>query len=415
MTSKLNKIISGNKKIFESISYLSVIQILTMLLPFLTYPYLINIFGLSLYGKIMLSQAVVSYVAIFVNFGFNISAAKSVSEITDKTDEVNKLCSAIFIVKFLIWFFVAFIYLISIWAFIDDRISKVLYITAFTLTFNEFLVAQWFYQAKESLKVIAISSIATKLLNVILIFSLIHNQSDYYLVSLITGFCFLLAGIYSIHHMFRYHIRFIWPGYGAMVKVTRDSINLFLTSAIIAIKNKLDVILIGIFISSEAVAIYDFAQKILNLLLLPITIINNAVFPKMNREKNKTFLKRLLFVMLSFSASYTIVAAIILPFVMHYIFIVTNDSIEITRLLMIATICFSLSLTLAQNGLIVFNYTKLHLFGMISTTILYLIVMFIGHQLGLLSNIYYFVYTSLFLFTYEVVYRFAFCRWKNII
>ncbi|WP_373566615.1 oligosaccharide flippase family protein [Enterobacter kobei] len=105
MTSKLNKIISGNKKkIFESISYLSVIQILTMLLPFLTYPYLINIFGLSLYGKIMLSQAVVSYVAIFVNFGFNISAAKSVSEITDKTDEVNKLCSAIFIVKFLIWF-----------------------------------------------------------------------------------------------------------------------------------------------------------------------------------------------------------------------------------------------------------------------------------------------------------------------
>lgn len=415
MASRLNKIISGNKKIFESISYLSIIQILTMLLPFLTYPYLIKIFGLSLYGKIMLSQAVVSYVAIFINFGFNISAAKSVSEIIDKKEELNKLCSAIFIVKFIIWIFVAFVYLISIWLFIDDKTSKVLYFTAFTLTFNEFLVAQWFYQAKESLKVIAISSITTKLLNVILIFSLIHNQSDYYLVSLITGCCFLLAGVFSIHHMFKYHIRFIWPGYESMVKVTKDSINLFLTSAIIAIKNKLDVILIGVFISSEAVAVYDFAQKILNLLLLPITIINNAVFPKMNREKNKIFLKRLLLIMLSFAASYTIVAAIILPFVMHYIFIVTNDSIEITRLLMVATICFSLSLTLAQNGLIVFNYTKLHLLGMISTTILYLIVMFFGHQLGLLNNIYYFVYTSLFLFTYEVVYRFALCRWKNII
>lgn len=363
----------------------------------------------------MLSQAVVSYVAIFVNFGFNISAAKSVSEVVDKTEEVNKLCSAIFIVKFIIWFFVAFIYLVSVWVFIDDRTSKILYITAFTLTFNEFLVAQWFYQAKESLKVIAISSIATKLLNVILIFSLIHNQSDYYLVSLITGCCFLLAGSFSIHHMFKYHIRFMWPGYESMVKVTRDSVNLFLTSAIIAIKNKLDVILIGAFISNEAVAIYDFAQKILNLLLLPITIINNAVFPKMNREKNKIFLKRLLFIMLSFTSAYTILAAIILPFVMHYIFVVTTDSIEITRLLMIAAICFSLSLTLAQNGLIVFNYTKLHLLGMISTTILYLVVMFFGHQLGLLNNIYYFVYTSLFLFTYELVYRLAFCRWKNII
>ncbi|HHA2308627.1 oligosaccharide flippase family protein [Enterobacter hormaechei] len=415
MASRLKTFISSNKRIFESISYLSVIQILTMLLPFLTYPYLIKIFGLALYGQIMLSQAVVSYVAIFVNFGFNISAAKSVSEVIDNDKEVNKLCSAIFIVKSIIWIFVAFIYLISVWVIIDDKISRVLYITAFTLTFNEFLVAQWFYQAKESLKVIAISSIATKLLNVILIFSLIHSKNDYYLVSLITGSCFLLAGIFSIHHMFKYHVRFIWPGYEHMIKVTRDSINLFLTSAIIAIKNKLDVILIGVFISNEAVAIYDFAQKILNILLLPITIINNAVFPKMNREKNKTFLKKLLFIMLSFSMSYTVIAAVILPFVMHYIFVVTHDSIEITRLLMCAAICFSLSLTLAQNGLIVFNYTKLHLFGMISTTLLYLTVMLIGYPLGFLNNVYYFVYTSLFLFTYEVVYRFAFCRWKNII
>ncbi|HII3453821.1 TPA: oligosaccharide flippase family protein, partial [Enterobacter hormaechei subsp. steigerwaltii] len=77
MASRVKTFISSNKRIFESISYLSVIQILTMLLPFLTYPYLIKIFGLALYGQIMLSQAVVSYVAIFVNFGFNISAAKS--------------------------------------------------------------------------------------------------------------------------------------------------------------------------------------------------------------------------------------------------------------------------------------------------------------------------------------------------
>ncbi|EFN7624639.1 flippase, partial [Escherichia coli] len=67
ISAKVKNIYLVNKKIFESISYLTIIQMVAMILPFLTYPYLIKTLGLGLYGKIMLSQAVVSYVAIFVN------------------------------------------------------------------------------------------------------------------------------------------------------------------------------------------------------------------------------------------------------------------------------------------------------------------------------------------------------------
>lgn len=289
ISAKVKNIYLVNKKIFESISYLTIIQMVAMILPFLTYPYLIKILGLGLYGKIMLSQAVVSYVAIFVNFGFNISAAKSASEKINQPEQLNEICSAIITVKTLIWLFVTFIYVICILHFVPDNKNKVLYLSAYTLTFNEFLVCQWFYQAIEELKIIATLSIISKVANVILIFLLVKSPSNYYFVSLITGGAYFFIGVYSILHMFRYHVKFVVPSIRVIINVTKDSFNLFLTSAIIAIKNKLDVILIGAFISSEMVAIYDFAQKILNILLLPITIINNAIFPRMNREKISYF------------------------------------------------------------------------------------------------------------------------------
>ncbi|HBN7176544.1 TPA: O54 family O-antigen flippase, partial [Escherichia coli] len=144
---KVKNIYLVNKKIFESISYLAIIQMVAMILTFLTYPYLIKVLGLGLYGKIMLSQAVVSYVAIFVNFGFNISAAKSASEKINKPEQLNEICSAIIIAKTLIWLFITFIYVICILQFVPDNKNKVLYLSAYTLTFNEFLVCQWFYQA----------------------------------------------------------------------------------------------------------------------------------------------------------------------------------------------------------------------------------------------------------------------------
>ncbi|WP_375711013.1 hypothetical protein I5P57_01687 [Escherichia coli] len=415
ISAKVKNIYLVNKKIFESISYLTIIQMVAMILSFLTYPYLIKTLGLGLYGKIMLSQAVVSYVAIFVNFGFNISAAKSASEKINQPEQLNEICSAIITVKTLIWLFVTFIYVICILHFVPDNKNKVLYLSAYTLTFNEFLVCQWFYQAIEELKIIATLSIISKVANVILIFLLVKSPSNYYFVSLITGGAYFFTGVYSILHMFRYHVKFVVPSIRVIINVTKDSFNLFLTSAIIAIKNKLDVILIGAFISSEMVAIYDFAQKILNILLLPITIINNAIFPRMNREKNKLFLKKIILISFGLTFVYITFSELLLPYIMHYIFVVSHDSINITRLMILSAIFFSLSLPLAQNGLIVFNYTKLHLLGMLSTTALYIGIMALGYKCSFLTDVYYFVYTSLILFAYETFYRYSFCKWKRIL
>ena len=68
-----------NKTVLVNFSYLSILQIFTIVFPLLTYPYLLRIIGLELYGVLVFAQAIISYVSLVINFGFNMSGARSVA------------------------------------------------------------------------------------------------------------------------------------------------------------------------------------------------------------------------------------------------------------------------------------------------------------------------------------------------
>ena len=58
-----------HKKLIENFSYLSVLQILSLITPLITYPYLVKTLGEVMYGTVVFAQAVVTY--------FNISVLNS--------------------------------------------------------------------------------------------------------------------------------------------------------------------------------------------------------------------------------------------------------------------------------------------------------------------------------------------------
>ena len=68
-----------NKTLIQNFSYLSALRIFNMILPLITYPYLIRVLGKEIYGLVVFAQAIVNYLVMLVSFGFNISATKEVS------------------------------------------------------------------------------------------------------------------------------------------------------------------------------------------------------------------------------------------------------------------------------------------------------------------------------------------------
>ena len=78
-----------NKTILANFSYLSLLQLFTILFPLLTYPYLLRVIGLELYGVIVFAQAIITYISLVINFGFNMSSAKEVAVHRSDREELS--------------------------------------------------------------------------------------------------------------------------------------------------------------------------------------------------------------------------------------------------------------------------------------------------------------------------------------
>ena len=66
----LKERLGRNKTVLANFSYLSILQVFTILFPLLTYPYLLRVIGLELYGVIIFAQAIINYLRICVSSSF---------------------------------------------------------------------------------------------------------------------------------------------------------------------------------------------------------------------------------------------------------------------------------------------------------------------------------------------------------
>ena len=95
---KYVKLIKENqtvRKLVSNFSYLSLIEIINLLLPLVSYPYLIRVVGADKYGIVVFAQAIISYLIIIINFGFNVSATRRVSENRNDNHKLNIIYSSV--------------------------------------------------------------------------------------------------------------------------------------------------------------------------------------------------------------------------------------------------------------------------------------------------------------------------------
>lgn len=64
MGTKFIEYIHRYKTLVENFGYLSLLQICNLLIPLITYPYLVNVLGEEVYGTIVYAQAIVTYLSV---------------------------------------------------------------------------------------------------------------------------------------------------------------------------------------------------------------------------------------------------------------------------------------------------------------------------------------------------------------
>lgn len=368
-----------HKILIQNFSYLSALQIFIMIIPLITYPYLIRVLGKETYGLVIFAQAVIGYLQILVGFGFNISATKEVSIHQNNKEKLSEIVSSVIIIKIAL-LIIGLIILSLLLIFIEKAHNyKALFYLSLWVCLDDILSPFWYFQGIERMKYITYISLINRLFFLSLIFIFIQTPDDYLFVPAINGAGAIITGIIALYVIFKVHkIKFIKPPYNILKTYFKESIPIFVSHVSIKLYVSTNKVILGAFLGMSEVAYYDLGEKIISLLKIPQGLINQTIFPKINKDRDINFVKKLF----TTSIGINILLFIIVLLFSKYIVIILGGQQMISAIWVINILGLSVPIIAMSNIfgiqlLIPFGYSKKFSQVIIISGLIYLIQLFI--------------------------------------
>lgn len=293
--------VAVHKTVILNFSYLSVLQVFNLLIPLITYPYLIRVLGKETYGLIVFAQAIVAYLVVLVSFGFNITAVRDISIYRENKDKISEIFSCVTIIKCLLFVFAFIVLGISILFIPTAYGHEVLFLISMWACLFDVIFPVWYFQGIEQMKYITYITLISRLVFLGLIFIYIKSPTDFLIFPLINGIGAVIAGSIALFVIFKKHkVKFKFQSYKKLKYYFLDSIPIFISNISIVLYVNTNKVIIGSFLGMGEVAYYDLAEKITSILKLPQSILSQTLFPKISKDKDmlfiqKIFLKSILF------------------------------------------------------------------------------------------------------------------------
>ena len=390
----------------ENMSYMTILQVFLMLAPLITYPYLVRVLGMEVYGWVLTAQMLASYFSILIDFGSNSVCAKHVAIAKGDKSKLSEIVCSVFYTRFGLAVIGFFIYVAIVLLVPSYREHFVLFLLSYGMTLNELLFPQYFYQGIEKMKLTAITNVVIKLVFIALIFVVVHSPEDYIYVPIFYAIGYGIAGLIAMLVIFyQLHIPLSKPSWAAMKVYIKDSAAIFATDVVCTIKDKVNYLLVGSFVGMESVVVYDLGLKLNFILAQPYNIIRTVIFPRSAQTRNLQKIKQSIVVIFLITLTAVLLTNIFLAPIVT--FFIGSDSIDYLpiRLLLIAPVILSVSVPITSNVFIALGYNKYVLYSILVTTVVYLLALLalmLSNQLG---SIYSFVFLALISYLAELIYR----------
>ena len=398
-------LINNHKVLLENMSYLTVLEVFILIAPLITYPYLVRILGMEIYGMVITAQALASYASKIIDFGSNRVCAKHVSINRDDANKLSEIVNSVLFVRLCLCVICLLVYIAIVIVVPIYRAYWLLFLLSYGMTLNEVLFPQYFFQGVEKMKYSSLINIGVKSLFIALIFIFVKSREDYCIVPLFFSIGYAIAGVVSMYIVYRrMGLSFYFPKRQQMMIYVKDSSAIFATDMICLVKDKLSYFLLGAYSGMSNVVVYDMGLKINTLLAKPVQIISMALFPRSAKTRNIVQLRNIILFIAILTISLVVVTNICLSWIVQF-FIHEQIDLLPLRLFSLAPIFLSVSSFMASNILVAWGYNRYVLYSIIITTstyVLSLIVMLLTHKMG---SIYSFVHLALISYFAEFVYR----------
>tara|TARA_B110000879_G_scaffold207804_1_gene292167 strand:- start:5616 stop:6905 length:1290 start_codon:yes stop_codon:yes gene_type:complete len=301
MLQKLKNIANteDKKRLLSNFFSLSILQIVTYILPLLTIPYLVRVLGPEKFGLVMFAQAFIMFFNILVDYGFNLSATREISVNRENKEKLTEIYSSVMSIKFVLIGISFAILSIIIFSFENFSNNIDLYYFTFLWVIGQALFPIWYFQGLEKMKYITIVNIISRLTFTIAIFIFIQNETDYILVPILNGLGFIIGGTLSLWIVHKdFNQRFKLQSLKILIIYFKDSSQFFLSRLSSVGYSNINTFLAGILLSPVFVTYYYLADKAASVILALFNPIVQTIYPYLAKKYNFIFLVKLVSILM---------------------------------------------------------------------------------------------------------------------
>jgi O-antigen/teichoic acid export membrane protein len=262
---------------------LSVLQVANMVLPLATLPYLFRVLGPDHFGAYVFAQAVIAYLGLLTDYGFNWSATGEIAKVQNDRDAVSRIFWKTQAAKSLIacvGLALLVLGVLLVPKFIELR--PIMFAT-FPFVVGTVLFPQWLFQGLERMSFVTVATLSARLLVIPATYLLVHSPADTWRAALITSMSTVVAGLFSLTMIARMKlISFRLPGVSDVLEAFREGWHVFLATAAVSLYTTTNSVLLGFLTGNVTLGYFGAADKIRNMTQSLISPLSNALYPRMN-------------------------------------------------------------------------------------------------------------------------------------
>ena len=263
-------------KVLKNYAYNLSYQLLLIILPIITTPYVTRVFSSEDLGTYGYFNSIVTYFILLATLGV---ANYGTKEISANRKDIPKNFWGIYTLQLGAALLSILLYILLCMG-ISTMQNPVAYILGLSLV-SKGLDISWLFQGLEDFRKITVRNITVKLVGVISIFLFVKSANDLYLyVFLLT--VFELLGQLSMWLPAREFIGKPYFNLGYAKHHLKPIILLFLPQIAISLYVTLDRTMLGALASTKDVGIYDQALKLISMLLTLVTTLGSVMLPRVS-------------------------------------------------------------------------------------------------------------------------------------
>lgn len=253
---------------------------LSIIFPIISAGYAARVLTPEGIGHNAVAQNNVSYFLIIALLGIYTYSIREVARCRGDREKLGKLFSEILIINAFLTTIAIIAFVLCFFVFDVFKDDPTLYLICGIVLCVNYINFDWYFQATEEYRYIAIRSFAIKLFSLIMLFVLVRDKDDIYMLALLNSFA--ICGHYALNVFYvRKMISFTTKGLD-LKKHIKPLVLLALCGVSSELYSRMDISMLGIMKGESTVAYYTYAQRIVNLIVGFVIALTAVFLPRLS-------------------------------------------------------------------------------------------------------------------------------------